>query len=151
MQNISKISNVITNCDLNCIYQSLRARILLIIWVQNKLSVIYFAYSFIFMLSFNFKFNYKLILHIQLQFIYSAFFLSILTANWWQTTWLWSTKPHKGHFFEIEIYTSSESWIYKLSIGVWFVRIGQYLTEIQLFVNLESEGAKKSKYWENHL
>ncbi len=31
---------------------------------------------------------------------------------------------HKGQFFEIEIYTSSESWINKLSIDVWFVRIG---------------------------
>ncbi len=30
-----------------------------------------------------------------------------------------------------------------LSIDVWFVRIGQYLAEIQLFENLESEGAKK--------
>ncbi len=28
--------------------------------------------------------------------------------------------------------------------------IGQYLAEIQLLVNLESEGAKKSKYSENH-
>ncbi len=26
---------------------------------------------------------------------------------------------HKGQFFEIEIYTSSESWINKLSIDVW--------------------------------
>ncbi len=26
--------------------------------------------------------------------------------------------------------------------------IGQYLAEIQLFENLESEGAKKPKYWE---
>ncbi len=34
----------------------------------------------------------------------------------------------------------------KLSIDVWFVRIGQYLAEIQLFENLESEGAKKIKY-----
>ncbi len=25
---------------------------------------------------------------------------------------------------------------------MWFVRIGQYLAEIQLFANLESEGAK---------
>ncbi len=58
---------------------------------------------------------------------------------------------HKGQFFEIEIYTSSERCINKLSIDVWFVRIGQYLAEIQLFENLESEGAKKSKYWENHL
>ncbi len=29
-----------------------------------------------------------------------------------------------------------------LSIDVWFVRIWQYLSEIQLFENLESEGAK---------
>ncbi len=29
-----------------------------------------------------------------------------------------------------------------MSIDVWFVRIGQYLAEIQLFENLESEGAK---------
>ncbi len=27
-------------------------------------------------------------------------------------------------FFEIEIYTSSESWINKISINVWFVMIG---------------------------
>ncbi len=46
---------------------------------------------------------------------------------------------HKGKFFEIEIYSSSESWINKLSIDVW---IGQYLAKIQLFENLESEGAK---------
>ncbi len=52
---------------------------------------------------------------------------------------------------EIVFYTSTESWIHKLSIDVWFVRIGQYLAEIQLFENLESEGAKKSKYWENRL
>jgi len=26
---------------------------------------------------------------------------------------------------------------------VWFIRIGKYLSEIQLFVNLDSEGAKK--------
>ncbi len=30
----------------------------------------------------------------------------------------------------------------KLSINVWFVMIGQYLEEMQLFENLESEGAK---------
>ncbi len=29
--------------------------------------------------------------------------------------------------------------------------IGQYLAEMQLFEYLESEGAKKSKYWENRL
>ncbi len=58
---------------------------------------------------------------------------------------------HKGQFVEIEIYTSSESWINKLSIDVWFVMIVEYLAEMQLFENLESEGAKKSKYWENLL
>ncbi len=57
----------------------------------------------------------------------------------------------KCQFFEIEIYTSSESWTNKHSIDVWFVRIGSYLAEIQLFENLEFEGAKKSKYWENRL
>ncbi len=50
---------------------------------------------------------------------------------------------HKRNFFKIEMYTSS---INKLSINVWFVRIGQYLAEIQPFENLESEGAKISKY-----
>ncbi len=50
---------------------------------------------------------------------------------------------HKGQFFEIEIYASSESWN-NLSIDVCFVRIEQYLAEIQLFENLESEGAKKN-------
>ncbi len=50
------------------------------------------------------------------------------------------TTSHKGQFFNIEIYKSHESWINKLSIDVWFVRIGQYLAEI--FENLESEGAK---------
>ncbi len=40
---------------------------------------------------------------------------------------------HKGQFFEIVIYKSSESWINKLSIDVRFVRIGQYLAKIQLF------------------
>ncbi len=58
---------------------------------------------------------------------------------------------HKCQFFEIEIYKSPENWISNLSIVVWFVMIGQYLAEIQLFENLESEGAKKTKYWENHL
>ncbi len=46
---------------------------------------------------------------------------------------------HKVTFFKTEIYTSSGSWIHKLSIDVWFVRIGRYLAEIQLFENLESE------------
>ncbi len=54
--------------------------------------------------------------------------------------WPWTTKP-----------VIRVNRIDKLSMDVWFVRIGQYLAEIQLFENLESEGAKKSKYWENHL
>ncbi len=29
--------------------------------------------------------------------------------------------------------------------------LGQYLAAMQVFENLESEGAKKSKYWENRL
>ncbi len=45
----------------------------------------------------------------------------------------------------------NSNWINNLSIDVWVVMIGQYLAEIQLFENLESEGAKKSKYWENVL
>ncbi len=44
---------------------------------------------------------------------------------------------HKGQFF-IDI-----NKINKRSIDVWFVRIGQYLADIQLLENLESEGAKK--------
>ncbi len=32
-----------------------------------------------------------------------------------------------------------------MSIDVWFVRIRQYLVEIKLFKDLESEGAKKIK------
>ncbi len=48
----------------------------------------------------------------------------------------WTTKP------VIRVNFSTESWINKLSIDVWFVRIGQYLAEIQLFEYLESEGAK---------
>ncbi len=52
----------------------------------------------------------------------------------------------KCHFFRFETCTSSKSCINNLSIDVWFVMIGQYLSEMQLFVNLESEGAKQSKY-----
>ncbi len=37
-------------------------------------------------------------------------------------------------------FISTESWINYISIDVWFVRIGQYLTKIQLFENLESGG-----------
>ncbi len=63
-----------------------------------------------------------------------------LSLQWYVT--LDHKTSHKGQFSEIEIYTSPESWINKLSIDVWFVSIGQYLVEIQLFKNLESEGAE---------
>ncbi len=53
---------------------------------------------------------------------------------------------HKGQFFDIQIYTPSESCINKLFIDIWFVKIGPYLVKIQLFENQESEGANKSKY-----
>ncbi len=56
---------------------------------------------------------------------------------------------HKGNmYYKGYIYTSSESQINKPSIYVWCVRIRQYYkyykSEIQLFANLESEGAKKN-------
>ncbi len=43
------------------------------------------------------------------------------------------------------MYTSYESWINNISIDVWFVMKGQYLAEMQLFENLESEGATKNE------
>ncbi len=43
---------------------------------------------------------------------------------------------------QIRVMMQMSPWINKLSIDVWFVRIRHYLTEIQLFENLESEGAK---------
>ncbi len=55
-----------------------------------------------------------------------------------KTGLLWDLvqRKFKCQFLRIEIYTSSDSWINKFSIDVWFA-------EIQLFENLESEGAKK--------
>ncbi len=38
---------------------------------------------------------------------------------------------HKGQFWEIEIYASSESWIDNISIDAWFVMMGQYLKGCQ--------------------
>ncbi len=47
--------------------------------------------------------------------------------------WPWTTKPvMRVDFLNWDLYI----------IDVWFVRIGQYLAEIQLFENLKSEGAK---------
>ncbi len=57
--------------------------------------------------------------------------------------WPWSTKPVLSvfFFFEIEIYTSSESGINNISIDVWFVMIGQYLKiwnlRVQKNLNIE--------------
>ncbi len=65
--------------------------------------------------------------------------MSAVEEGWMIYVTLDHKTSHKGQ------YASSESWINKISIDVWFV--GQYLAEIQLFENLESEGAKKSKYW----
>ncbi len=41
------------------------------------------------------------------------------------------------------------SWINNISIDVWFVMIGQYLR--YNYLKIWNQGAKKSKYWENHL
>ncbi len=54
------------------------------------------------------------------------------------------TLDYKTSHNVYKMYILSESWINRLSIDV-FVRIGQYLAEIQLFENLESEGAKKNQ------
>ncbi len=60
--------------------------------------------------------------------IYSIF--AIATMH--EYMWPWTTKPViRVHF-----------WINKLSIDAWFVRIGQYLAEIQLFENLENRKKK---------
>ncbi len=52
---------------------------------------------------------------------------------------------HKGQFFRNWDLYIIWKLINKLSIAVWFVMIGQYLAEIQLFENLESEGAKRNQ------
>ncbi len=70
-------------------------------------------------------------------------FVYLFISNFNKNVTLDHKTSHKGQFFEIEMYTSSESWINKLSIDVWFVMIEQYLAEIQLFEILESEAAKK--------
>ncbi len=60
--------------------------------------------------------------------------------------WPWTTKPVLVSIFRNWDYTSSESWINNHSIDVWFVRIRQYLAEIQLIENLESEDAKNRNF-----
>ncbi len=54
--------------------------------------------------------------------------------------WPWNTIS----VIRVMFLKSSKIWINKLSIDLWFVMIGQYLAEIQLFENLESEGEKKN-------
>ncbi len=58
---------------------------------------------------------------------------------------------HKGTFFKIEIYISSESWINKRSIDVWFIRIGQYLSDTTIWKSRIWGCKNNSKYWENLL
>ncbi len=48
----------------------------------------------------------------------------------WQNVTLDHKTSLKCQFFEIKMYALYESRINKLSINVWFVRIGQYLVEI---------------------
>ncbi len=50
--------------------------------------------------------------------------------------WPWTTKP------VLCVLNKTKN---KRSNDVWFVRIGQYLAEIQLIENLESEGTKKNQ------
>uniref|UniRef100_A0A8C2IHK1 Bicaudal D homolog 1a n=1 Tax=Cyprinus carpio TaxID=7962 RepID=A0A8C2IHK1_CYPCA len=54
-------------------------------------------------------------------------------------------QSHCGRGGKYKIYLILTLFIYinKLSSDVWFIRIGQYLAEIQLFENLKSEGVKK--------
>ncbi len=53
---------------------------------------------------------------------------------------MWPQNQSQGSIFQNwDLYII---WNNKLSINVRFVRIGQYLAEIQLFENLEYEGAK---------
>ncbi len=48
-----------------------------------------------------------------------------IRANITLKLWPWSTKPvMRVSLFEIEIYASYESWVYNISVDVWF---GQYL------------------------
>ncbi len=48
----------------------------------------------------------------------------------------------KCQFFDIEMYTSYESWIDRLSIDVWFVGIEQHLAEIKVSQNLRVQKKK---------
>ncbi len=73
---------------------------------------------------------------------YVSYHISEMNTWTWHSIWikeLYVTLDHKTSHkcqsFTIEMYTTSESWINKLSIGV-FVRIGQYLTIWNLSVQI---------------
>ncbi len=63
---------------------------------------------------------------------------------------IWTTKPVLRVDIKLRFIMIIASCINKLCIDVWFVRIGSYLSHnIGSYLaheNLESEGAKKSKY-----
>ncbi len=123
--------------------------------VMNSSDFIYDMHS-LYILFLAKNFNFKITLTLNFTSLSSCIntFTVYATIFWVHVNLMvYVTLDHKTIIFEIEMYTLSESWINKLSIGVWlwFVRIEQYLAEIQLFEHLESEGAKKSKYLENRL
>ncbi len=74
--------------------------------------------------------------------VYSVTWFLGLKKHWLLLSIIYLTlhhkSSHKGTFFKL-------SWINKRSIDLWFVSIRQYLAEIQIFENLESEGARKLK------
>ncbi len=72
---------------------------------------------------------YKKNLYIKFLYIYIYIYVCVCVCVCVCVT-LDHRTSHKGQFYEIEISTSSESWINNLSIDVWFVMIGQYLAEI---------------------
>ncbi len=85
--------------------------------------------------------------------------VSVTTLGWRQTrkhckpAHIRTTKPVISvHFSKLIFIHYLSIIINNLSIDVWFVMIGHYLAEIQLFANLESEDAKKkSEHRENHI
>ncbi len=78
-------------------------------------------------------------------YMHEAFGLQIPVDHLWP----WTTKPViRVKFLKLRFIHHLESWINKLSIDVWF-GWDRTIFKIQPFKNLESEGAKKSKYCEN--
>ncbi len=53
----------------------------------------------------------------------------------------WTIKPvTRVNYLKFRFIHNLKAEYNNMSIDVWFVMIGQYLAEIQLFENLESEG-----------